>query len=830
VSRNSPAVARVDPLRVALPAAMLIFLLIGAGGAARLALALGQPIPGFGLQWRKELKLYTVSWMTPAYWDGMVAGVEIGDRILCMDGYHPSPTSEIYGLEARYQAIRCPNGGRFYADLFRERFQALGAKAQIELLVERDGQLLTIPGVPLMSFTLPMLAKVFFPTFLLGFGLLAVGYVVFRAEPTNEINRVFAFLTFIAGGLALDQTFTVIFTDRFADTRGVVILLVTPWMPLFGVVFFHLMSLLTDRPALIAMSRLIRIPYYVISIGFTALGLVAYLATDHPISIPLDWPYLRFVVYSAAFAGGWGIFCLIWTYATTANRRVRSQVGLILLGIISLALCAVPLGGYFLSSTPPTRYLNSLPYLALGFVAISAYAILRYQLFHMRGGILKGLLLVSFCIVLATLIHLVTGARTEFLPILFAALATGLAVGTRQGPTAFFDRLLRREAVDYRIVAGFSQEVGELQEIPTLVRILRQHVRQALDATRADIWLLDTDRQALDGYLDGQPAHTIAIPAGLDATLAAQREPVVAGTLGAETWQTLLRATAGQPTAAWAPLAEGEQVVGLLALGPRWTGEIYDEEDLRLLSILARLAALAVLNARQLQRLRAASQMILQAEENERRKIARELHDTILQFLLVLTYGLDELKERKGELAQPLDHWQDRISSEAGQLRDLLGYLRAPEMLVQRGLAAALRNWVASVQDETTVTFKTNFSDAVEERLTTEAKVAIYRVFREAIHNALKHARATTIIAQLNLTGDRVNLLIQDDGQGFIPAEALRPSVKGYTSLQDMQAYIESVGGRLEIRSAPGAGAAVAGYVPTITSAPSTSITPNTRR
>jgi signal transduction histidine kinase len=794
---------------------MLIFLLIGLGGAARLALALGEPIPGFGIQWRKELKLYTVSWMTPTYWDSMTAGVRINDRILCMDGYHPSPTSAVYGLEERYRAIHCPNGGRFYADLFRERFQALGATARIELLVDRDGQLRTIPNVPLTRFTLPMLAEVFFPTFLLGLGLLAVGYVVFRAEPTNELNRVFAFLTLIAGGLALDQTFTVIFTDRLADTRGVVMVLVTPWMPLFGVVFFHLMSLLTDRPALIAFSRLIRRPYYLVSIGFTLLGMVAYLTNDLPVSIPLDWPYLRYVIYSTAFAGGWGIFCLTYTYATTADRRVRNQVGLILLGIISLAICAAPLGAYFLSATPPTRYLNSLPYLALGFVAIAAYAILRYQLFQMRGGILKGLLLVSFCIVLANLIYLVAGARAEFLPILLTALATGLAVGVRRGPTAFFDRLLRREAVDYRIVAGFSQEVGELQEIPRLVSILRQHLRQALDATRVDVWLLDADRQTLDCYLDGQPMRPMALPAGLGEALAAQHAPIAADR---PDYRALLKIAPGQHMAAWTPLAEGEQVVGLLGLGPRWTGEIYDEEDRRLLRLLARLAALAILNARQLQRLRAASQMILQAEENERRKIARELHDTILQFLLVLTYGLDELKERSRELARPLDHWQDRISAEAGQLRDLLGYLRAPEMLVQRGLAAALHNWIAGVQDETTVTLRTEFSAAVEDRLSTEAKVAIYRVFREAIHNALKHAHATTIIARLTLTGDRVSLLIQDDGQGFVPAEALRPNAKGYTSLQDMQAYIESVGGRLEIRSTPGAGATVAGYVPIVIS------------
>ena len=73
-------------------------------------------------------------------------------------------------------------------------------------------------------------------------------------------------------------------------------------------------------------------------------------------------------------------------------------------------------------------------------------------------------------------------------------------------------------------------------------------------------------------------------------------------------------------------------------------------------------------------------------EERERLKIAREIHDTILQFLLVLTYGLDDTRERHPEVAVELEGWQDRISQQAAELRSLLAYLRAPELLVQHGL------------------------------------------------------------------------------------------------------------------------------------------------
>ena len=103
-----------------------------------------------------------------------------------------------------------------------------------------------------------------------------------------------------------------------------------------------------------------------------------------------------------------------------------------------------------------------------------------------------------------------------------------------------------------------------------------------------------------------------------------------------------------------------------------------------------------------MERLRATAQLIQQAEENERRKIARELHDTILQFLLVLTYGLDDLKERQAAQAAEIERWQDRISAEAGQLRNLLSYLRAPELLVQQGLVPSLQSWLEQVQQETT--------------------------------------------------------------------------------------------------------------------------------
>lgn len=205
------------------------------------------------------------------------------------------------------------------------------------------------------------------------------------------------------------------------------------------------------------------------------------------------------------------------------------------------------------------------------------------------------------------------------------------------------------------------------------------------------------------------------------------------------------------------------------------------------------------------------SHLIAQAEENERRKIARELHDTILQFLLVLTYGLDDLKDRQAALTSEIDRWQDRISAEAGQLRGLLSYLRAPELLVQQGLVPSLQSWLEQVQQETTMAIETDLAPEVEPLLSTESKVAIYRVCREAVHNAIKHSGGSRVVVKIWLDDEAVRFSVEDDGCGFDVDAALVGGEKGYSSLHDLRVYVESVGGWLEVRSARDEGTMIMG-------------------
>ena len=126
----------------------------------------------------------------------------------------------------------------------------------------------------------------------------------------------------------------------------------------------------------------------------------------------------------------------------------------------------------------------------------------------------------------------------------------------------------------------------------------------------------------------------------------------------------------------------------------------------------------------------------------------------------------------------------------------------------------SLQTWLEQVRQETTLVIEADLTAEVELLLTTEAKVAIYRVCREAVHNAIKHSGGSRIVVRVQPDGEVVRFSVEDDGQGFDEAAVPPSSGKGYSSLHDLRIYVESVGGRLEVRSSPDAGTVLVGGAP----------------
>ncbi len=817
-SDHSTLSGPLNMLRRFLPLAMSVVLLAAGASVFRLSLSLGQPFPGFALMWRKEEKLFAVGHLTPLQYPGMVAGMEINDRILCLGGYHPHPEGAIYALDKRYNDIDCPNGEISFADLYRAQFTK-SESPSIDILIDRGAGIQMVKEVPLVPFTIFMLVDALLPPLAVGLMLLGLAAVVFAAGSRKETNLVFATFALIVAAFFIGHGFSIIISDKWVFAPKMAILLAVPWMPLASAVLVHLVSIFPEREGredrVTQWARAARGPYYALCFAFVCIGILSYIYKDQPIGILLDEPYLMFVAASMIFAMFWAILMLFQTSTRSSSVKTRRQSRLLLFGFTMMGLSMLPYGIYFFTSgTTGITAISLAPYLALGFVAVAAYAILRYQLFTSRTQVLTGLLVLIFSILIANIVYLVMRQQTSYVPIWVATLLASAGLVTRKGPTSFFTRLLRREALEYDRVVHFNQQVTGQTHVASLMKLSTQSFKDLLDADQVTVLLANADTHEFDLFQDGDPAGRLLLPADVVDFLRAHPQPHYANSPLMNKYHGQLSSVSPVAINVWIPLVEREQVVGMVGLGQRWMGELYDEQDLQLLAILGRQLAMTVLTSRHVDRLEATSRLILEAQEKERLKIARELHDTILQFLLVLTYGLDDLKSPQSDAAFEIERWQDRISVQADGLRGLLAYLRAPETLVQQGLEPALQTWLQGASAETSAQLTWHLSAEAAQGLDSKAQIAIYRVIREAVYNSIKHGQVSRIEVVLERVEDQICFSVEDDGRGFDLDRAQMGKEKGYSSLRDMRLYVESVGGVLKIDATPELGTNIKGGIP----------------
>jgi signal transduction histidine kinase len=199
----------------------------------------------------------------------------------------------------------------------------------------------------------------------------------------------------------------------------------------------------------------------------------------------------------------------------------------------------------------------------------------------------------------------------------------------------------------------------------------------------------------------------------------------------------------------------------------------------------------------------------MQAAEQERIRIAAELHDGPIQRLSVLTYDLERAKQRV--LTNPaavarIEHAQAALSTEVQGLRELMMSLRPPT-LDEVGLEAALRDQVGAFARMSGV--ECSVRVALAGRLDGELETIVYRVTQEALLNVARHARARRLWLELEGVGDRVQLCIRDDGVGFDLTSGSDLVRSGHFGLVAMRERVELAGGRFQLESRPGEGAVV---------------------
>ena len=249
------------------------------------------------------------------------------------------------------------------------------------------------------------------------------------------------------------------------------------------------------------------------------------------------------------------------------------------------------------------------------------------------------------------------------------------------------------------------------------------------------------------------------------------------------------------------PIVARDGVIGAFYLTEKEGAASFGDRDQEVIELLAAHAAIAITNARLYERSRELSML------SERNRLALELHDVVSQKLFSLVLSAEAaamLVDRDVPAAKTqIDRLQQLAREALDELRLLILELRPPD-LERDGLAGALRKEVDMLRQLHDVEIRIEVEDGVG---TGSRDPDVLRIAQEALHNALRHAAPDHVTLRVAGHGGRLLVEVTDDGAGFEPRDTeLRSKHLGLTSMEERA---RSIGGRLELRSAPGAGTVV---------------------
>ena len=509
------------------------------------------------------------------------------------------------------------------------------------------------------------------------------------------------------------------------------------------------------------------------------------IGEDHPLwGGQLGWPLFLATVVA-------GVVALVLRYRR-AGREQRQQIKWILppFGLVALGFL-----GMVFEGADSTFWLLVPGALAVP-VAI-AVAILRQRLFDIdlliRRSVVYAVLWLAIgavYVVLAALPGLALGDRV---PVPAAVALTVLATLAFQPARRWVDRVVGRllfgeRESELELLSRFGATVADTFDVADLAPRIADTVRHGLD--------LDWARVALVVGTSEVGRTEPAGASGIDLSATAKPALVV-------------------------PLTHGAERLGAIECGPKRDGRL-TERDHALLASLARQATLGIHNAhlaaelsarldeigRQAAELRASRARLVAAQDAERQRIERDLHDGVQQDIVSLLSQLSlartQLRRDRAKAESTLAELQTQTGAVLGELRQLVQGIHPP-VLTDRGLLEAVEAKLAQIPVGVRLHVDPELRGA---RFDADAEAAAYFFVSEGLTNAMKHAAAVTLSVRLAVEDEQLVVEVVDDGTGFVPASA-RGS--GLTGLRDR---IEAVGGEMHVRSSPGTGCRLEATVP----------------
>ncbi len=434
--------------------------------------------------------------------------------------------------------------------------------------------------------------------------------------------------------------------------------------------------------------------------------------------------------------------------------------------------------------------------LALVFLyAAIGIAILKYRLYEIDVLINRAVVyggLAAFITAVYVLLVAVIGAfigATEGLALVATAIVAVAFQPVRARAQAIANRLVYgKRATPYEVLSEFSGRVAGTYSIEDVLPRMARILAEGTGAIRTEVWLRVGSelRPAASWPEDGTSASPVAITGDAMPAIASASRVAAATSVAQVRHQGVLLGALTVIKPPQEPLAPAEE---------------------KLLADLASQAGLVLRNVALLSDLRASRQRLVAAQDEERRRLERNLHDGAQQQLVALSVkqrlvgGL--VRKDPDKAVSMIAELQEDTASALDTLRDLARGIY-PQVLADQGLPAALEAQIR----KTPVPVELR-PDSVG-RHPQEIEAAVYFCCLEALQNVLKYANASRAVVRLQEDGPWLTFGVEDDGAGFDPART-----KLGTGLQGMSDRLEALGGGLEIRSQPGSGTTIAGRVPT---------------
>jgi signal transduction histidine kinase len=265
----------------------------------------------------------------------------------------------------------------------------------------------------------------------------------------------------------------------------------------------------------------------------------------------------------------------------------------------------------------------------------------------------------------------------------------------------------------------------------------------------------------------------------------------------------------------WVPLWEGDTLLGLLGIGDKLGGDYFGYADQQALGLVANHVAKTIRNlelaaqlASRISEVNALHQRLVYLREEERKDLARELHDQVIQGLVSLQFQIAHVE---GESRLPL---YESIGQLVAELRAVCRGLRPP-VLDSLGLVPAVRSHVRERARSTGMQIKLEIDGDEERELPEPIALTVFRALQEALANVHKHATANQVGVRLAFGPDALALVVRDDGRGFeVPASLGSLVQRDRFGLVGLRERLDLVRGTMQVRSVPGQGTELSIRVP----------------